>query len=81
MLPLPLACKVSAEKSAETPIGFPLYVISCFSLPSPWILIDIADLLHQPKPISRPLVKWEANDKTFYLNHFEFECAVPYIRN
>ena len=32
ILPFPLACRVSAERSAVNCMGFPLYVTSCFSL-------------------------------------------------
>ena len=32
ILPQPLACRVSAEKSANIFMGIPLYVICCFSL-------------------------------------------------
>ena len=31
-MPPPLACRVSAEKSADNLLGIPLYVIFCFSL-------------------------------------------------
>ena len=32
ILPLPLACRVSAEKSTDNLMGIPLYTICCFSL-------------------------------------------------
>ena len=49
---------------------FRLPVICCFPLSAPWILIETINLCHQPKPISRLPVKWEAKGKTFYLKHF-----------
>ena len=40
--PSSVACRVSAEKSADIIMGIPLYKISCFSLPAFMILLFLS---------------------------------------